>query len=1159
MGVQRLRLRQLCQQTGMLALLLVLAGSPADGGRQTNEDTQQAGQNQQIQVTGGLAHLAKHKAAAATTEACCMRGGCGAQEEDGHASCHRYLTHAATCRRCTSEGAAEREDRCGRGAESTWAGGRHAKHQDAPEGDRRFGPAEDCAATDRGSASRHLGQDRESQADSQGGRREPRRCGEKVRDGRGDRHQAERGLQAVARADATEADLPGCRGLTGCRSTDPWYHEPCETRCPTADGDAQPDPRVGQDQQPRRAAAAGAPNSSSTKGAADGPCGRRRRWQRTAGDGSGRGQRSEEAWRSYLVFRAREVQDSEEYMQQLQERAQKALRDNEGLLSNTDSITDALTYVEDTQHLYPHDTDWVPARPLSVSANCMKLVDKYGLPVDTTNTLPTRTVEVELGLEELPAREFNGRMRLRSEFLAIPGLLPCTIEEISRLRPTASITATAQISDYYIFTDCSAGDMRNDLNEMESYPAGWAMAIITMHENGERGRYAYAAGLVNEHYEQDAFTAEATTVTFALQWVRELIATEDRTTRIIGVHVLADCLAALKIMQGSSTLGCKRNIAYIAQYLLKCIEMHMPLYCGHTRAHSRHPWNEFVDAASKTVRRTSTLQMNTLTTHVADLYNDINMRMRPWETSAERRGVPTVDPTRKTNVKLPHVVADDKVITDGLTSTRQRQRQPSRLAELQLDIASVKVTSALDRVRGEETQVGLNVQGRTAALRKTFLDRGLAIISLQESRTRRPMDRHNDDFLVKTSGCKPGSGALLGCGLWVRRKWVDEAGAEYDIGHNALVMSDYSTRHLFASLIHAAATFDIMVCHAPCRQNNGEEVRNFWLDMVRIAKARRRPHTPLVALFDANDTPSYDPPHVGTVLEQREEIPHMHIFLRELGLFSPYAARGIGQDDAPRPTCFNINMHASCIDFVALPMEWHTVTLNAMVDEEADVSLSIVNHLLVGARIMLPPKPTSITRSRRTLPYDATKAEAPEAAAKVAKILERLPEVAWEVDVTTHVHILNKHILFALSKEFPTDHRRATPDWMSDSTAMLLRQKARVYKDTIQLRKAGHEVPRSLRNLHRALANRLRAATRRERAEEIARTQANIAYAFDQNEVRIAWAKIKRLQPYRPRPTMLLRNDAGERARDADENAAFMLTHWADKLEGEVINAAEMV
>eukprot|EP00929_Paragymnodinium_shiwhaense_P044732 TRINITY_DN22939_c0_g2_i1.p1 TRINITY_DN22939_c0_g2~~TRINITY_DN22939_c0_g2_i1.p1 ORF type:complete len:1200 (+),score=216.18 TRINITY_DN22939_c0_g2_i1:2227-5826(+) len=550
--------------------------------------------------------------------------------------------------------------------------------------------------------------------------------------------------------------------------------------------------------------------------------------------------------------------------------------------------------------------------------------------------------------------------------------------------------------------------------------------------------------------------------------------------------------------------------------------------------------------------------MSTPAAPVETLMADEDLRYRSWEVSSHNRALPTIDTKQITQVKMPTVALPDETIEKGIARTQQFRRKGGRRNELKLKIASVNVTSALDK--GDSATAGVNTAGRTASLRTTFSDSVVHVVGLQESRTKEMGYRHNGDFLVAKSGCKPGAGALLGCEVWIKRHWVDGGGLDYFIDPQAVVITSGSPRHLLVSLTHSACTLDILSCHPPCKAPGTEiPVMEFWLEMVRLVRAHRRPHIPLVALFDANDTPVLDPPHVGEVFDAADAPPPMHVLLRELDLFLPYSMRGIGAERAPRPTCYNINMLPSCIDFIGLPMQWLPATTAATVNEEADVSLTKVDHLMVTADVTLPPKDENFTRSRRALPYDAAKAHAAEAAPIVAEILERIPVVDWSVDVTTQIHIFNTHILHSLKKAFPATGAREKPDWMPRSTKELLEQKALVFKEAVKLAKEHLPIPEHLRVLHRSLSNRLRAATRRDWKEAVILIQKEMADAFDANEVRAAWKRIGRLRPYKPKPALLLRREDGSRARDCDESADIMLDHWANKLEGEVVDSGDLL
>eukprot|EP00929_Paragymnodinium_shiwhaense_P051450 TRINITY_DN25890_c0_g1_i1.p1 TRINITY_DN25890_c0_g1~~TRINITY_DN25890_c0_g1_i1.p1 ORF type:complete len:1958 (-),score=429.83 TRINITY_DN25890_c0_g1_i1:363-6236(-) len=792
----------------------------------------------------------------------------------------------------------------------------------------------------------------------------------------------------------------------------------------------------------------------------------------------------------------------------------------------------------------------------------LALVKTDGLPAWSTTTGTRRVATLESGLSQAPPeREYMGKIRLFTEFDRVPDLHISTLEALA-MRDSATVSLEAEISQFYIFTDGSAGQLKlEDGSLSEDLAAGWAFAVIARHVNKELSKVGFAAGLVPERYEQDPLNAEIAASIYALRWAAEQL-WENPDSRWEH-RCMSDCMANIKIMNGSSSLENKRALAAVLQHVTKQLDLETRTSFGHVRAHSGHPWNEFCDAASKAVRLHDHMATPDCLGHVEHLLNDEHIKLRFWELGL--RGLPQVSLSERSTVELPHVHAENEYITKKMRRTISFSKQPKRKADLMITFATANVTSALDHASadGDEPSAGINRPARTRQLREAFLKGGLDVIGLQETRTKGPHDRSNTSYVVRTSGCRPGAGALFGCELWIKKSWTDEAGRDFTIKEADVVTTEAGERHLFASVTSAVMTIDVLVAHAPCAQGATTEVEEFWQSMLRLTAACRRPNIPVVVLTDANvelrraplgqeQYDADDDPMVGEVFPLAEEATEFQRLLWHQQLFIPYSFKEYSGVEQPEATSYNVTMHGSCIDYVALPQQWKSITKSAAVDDSIDISIAKVNHLVAKATVLLPPGTRRVVRSRRSLPYNAREAHSVKNAKDVAMILEGMPTVSWAVDVSTHAAIVESYLLNALKERFPPSQARAAPEWMTGETAELLESKKSLFKAVVWFKRRGEEPPELLKQTHRQIAAKLKAAVKKERADGIASIQKEMADCFEEGDMREAFRRIKMLQHYKPKPSSFLKKRNGERARDAEENAEVWLTHWAQKMDGKL-------
>eukprot|EP00929_Paragymnodinium_shiwhaense_P078500 TRINITY_DN40704_c0_g1_i2.p1 TRINITY_DN40704_c0_g1~~TRINITY_DN40704_c0_g1_i2.p1 ORF type:complete len:1896 (+),score=139.04 TRINITY_DN40704_c0_g1_i2:341-6028(+) len=752
---------------------------------------------------------------------------------------------------------------------------------------------------------------------------------------------------------------------------------------------------------------------------------------------------------------------------------------------------------------------------------------------------------VQLLAEPRPC--FKGPMRLLTDPGAMFDLRPATIEALAST-PAAAATPmfhSAKPSELHVYADGSAS------REDHSNGVGWAFVACCRYGNlqdceahDHHGFMGYLAGHCRDY--EHAFEAEVLASIYALVWVRHMIWAD-----LIGpdckVVLHISNLATLNIVNTVSDKPEHDVLPAVAAFLRRMVKLN--ICAKHVEGHSNVGWNELADRAAKHAR------LHPGAFPANDRHTRHLLSMEVQELRSLHLG------EEDTTGVYPQLIDGDNWIPgprhgwepaafgERLNRCDVRAVPPHELPNLPFRLASANVKSISDSAT---YHVGLNVCSRSYAIQKMFREDNILIAGIQEARTRSGQ-RRNMLYNIIASGRCEGPPPNFGCEIWVASE-VTCGGEDYQIQLSNICTLLSEPRLLMITVTSKAMTIDVVTCHAPLP--GSPQMESFWVDVSRRVHGLRRSGIPLVLLGDFNHAPACFPDVVGNLACAADDLRETHPCVRSLvhlGLFLPHTYADCTGRNFLEPTCL-VNNGRSVIDYIGLPVEWRSQQVHADVRSDLDISFGDIDHLVVTCDVTLPRRGEAFIRNRRAPGYDVTKAAAPESRPAVERIWRTAPQVHWEVDISTHVELINEHVRAGLRREFPMRRGRRAPDWMATGTLDCIRRKAAVFSQIVTLRRQGvttGDTIAQLREQHRLLARDVRKHTRKDKKAHLDFIAADVNKAFDDCDARRAYKRMRTLLPYKGNKNPIVRDKQGKVAREPASADKVWHQHWTTLLDGQ--------
>eukprot|EP00929_Paragymnodinium_shiwhaense_P027184 TRINITY_DN16004_c1_g3_i2.p1 TRINITY_DN16004_c1_g3~~TRINITY_DN16004_c1_g3_i2.p1 ORF type:complete len:1162 (+),score=194.78 TRINITY_DN16004_c1_g3_i2:205-3690(+) len=445
-------------------------------------------------------------------------------------------------------------------------------------------------------------------------------------------------------------------------------------------------------------------------------------------------------------------------------------------------------------------------------------------------------------------------------------------------------------------------------------------------------------------------------------------------------------------------------------------------------------------------------------------------------------------------------------------------------------------------------------KGRQHHIEEQLRKEDIHVAFLQETRCEGPSQMATNHFHIARGGRGHNAAGIpyLGCEIWVAKVMHDEGRDNHVAAHEITIM-DATPRWLIATLRCGAMNIMMASIHAPLATNGEAVVHKYWDDFHNMVRKCNTKRLPIILGGDFNEELTRMEGVTGDMARDSQTPSKAQQVLQQLGLAIPLTHSQCNAQGSLLFTCYTNSGGRSIIDYIACPAMWIGGT-TAMVAEHVDIALKTLDHIPVKTEIRAKPPKRSIVRQRNRLPYDLTAACSPEGKVLVQNIVATIPKVPWAVHQDSHLHILNSYVLSKLKKAFPRRSGRDAPSWMNASTQSLLLDKRDAVARLIMLKRTRSQDDVELtvqKQLVRDMANNATKAIQNDKKEEINKIAGMIQEAFNNNEVRIAYSKLKRLFVKKTKITILTKDKDGKMAEDQQHADEIWMDRWCDLLDGQ--------
>eukprot|EP00929_Paragymnodinium_shiwhaense_P023009 TRINITY_DN14510_c0_g1_i1.p1 TRINITY_DN14510_c0_g1~~TRINITY_DN14510_c0_g1_i1.p1 ORF type:complete len:1453 (+),score=255.34 TRINITY_DN14510_c0_g1_i1:1703-6061(+) len=633
--------------------------------------------------------------------------------------------------------------------------------------------------------------------------------------------------------------------------------------------------------------------------------------------------------------------------------------------------------------------------------------------------------------------------------------------------------------------------------------------------------------------EQDetVYDMEIRAVLMALIWLGDYCESSGLDRHCTKAYFHIDNTACLATTQLNSAQAADDKASALVTHLVHI--SNISIEAIHVKSHKEilDPWNEMADALARQGAKTGCIVDQSARLAA---WEDLKMENMPLHAIMHKHmqgddAYPALAPMEEDEymIPMPHKTYDADELAAPFIRVKEVQHPAQGEAPQTIRIATYNVQS-------------LRRKGRAAQLQRLMKNIGLHIIALQETRTSGPSRRSTEEgFHILTSGCNK-QHTSHGCELWMAKSINGVQTRKED-----MQLLDYDPRWLVAKISCSVITTIVEVVHAPHRGHDDLEIMDHWSDISRmIAKYNRRNHN-IMVLGDFNRLPTQGD------MGQGGEPHHVDSFIEAEDLYIPYLWRAHNADGQLRATCY-CSFGETTIDHIALGGKlWSAMrTCKVWTDDKVDIMMNKLDHIGVACEVVLDRQPHTRYHHRHELPYSL--GDALEDKSGLANIIREAPRIPWEVNMDTHWHILQQHVVNSLTQNYPHEQKRKTPSWMKKDTVELIDVKAKLFSQMVRQRREGGQDEEWLDCAHdmmRVLTSNIKkniARDRKHAMDEIAITSAD---AFSDHRIKEAYKQMRRLRPYVAKTVKPIRNKAGETATDIKEIDEAWAEHWTELLD----------
>lgn len=631
--------------------------------------------------------------------------------------------------------------------------------------------------------------------------------------------------------------------------------------------------------------------------------------------------------------------------------------------------------------------------------------------------------------------------QLKIDFDPACNLIPVSLQYLS----LCGIGMSRDVRALYIYTDGS-------YNRSSQYSA-FAFAVFGWCPEVSGGRHRFIGWFSHQTITQndhDHYTgasqhsveeAEASGILWAMIWLLQS-----------GINLDSFiCFDSMTIGYGASgqwnvrTEWAQGNRMREVAQLITTLRRSSKLSFEHTKAHSRQPCNEIVDALA---------------------YHRVQTQ-EPTAAYALPSWQPVFDPNNaclswawwyfrsQFDAAYPQMVDGNYAWTlrdwRGASGIDSLEKQSDFVEEghmqFRLQVATFNVMTLKPKHKGQDDSVSI---GAAQFLRQQLHEAGHHIIGLQETRANQQCTFQSSNYYRFVSGDLQGGGHR-GVELWVSRQLPfkfnkDRLQPQCFDAKDITVIS--AADDLMAATIRCAGHYLVVfVCHAPYEGADYDRKQDWWTRFDTLLTRLRRKGK-VILLGDFNSRLGQQ---VEDIIGDRVSFDHndngdrLTTLLQEHSLWLPSTFSS--QQCTDDATWTHPRGHKARLDYIALDqLAWWQVEWSG-VDQTIQVPHTAMDHSLVGMRLTWHEEKHQPRTSRPSYDWEAMATN--EGRDLLQKMLSDIPSLSWGCEVHHQWEYLESCIHHGLQQCFPPKKKFTRSDIFSSTTWHFRNQKS-VFKSGLE-------------------------------------------------------------------------------------------------------------
>ena len=567
---------------------------------------------------------------------------------------------------------------------------------------------------------------------------------------------------------------------------------------------------------------------------------------------------------------------------------------------------------------------------------------------------------------------------------------------------------------FHVFTD---GSMRQG-------KAAWAFVVICEQKvNGKTHfvRVGYAADRVNSDIgpcEQSAQDAEATALIAAAEY---LLSRTDSGE--LEVHLHFDAKSVGFGSTGDTNVVVSQYGSSVrqraARIMLSLVQRRSQQWKAcHVHAHQGHPWNEFVDSIAGLVttgwkpQRQAVLRSGSLLEH--------KLAEWAWMQICPTTEMPALQEVLANRKSQPHLGKIDTTLC-------------SRDDPTSVNAWNGKIVFASANVGTLEQNMkipGASVTYKAAELMQQFINEGVTIIGVQETRARTSGLHSHGPFTCLVSA---GNNGQAGVELWINGAELSrELGIDFDPRQDVGIF--HSDERLLAAKCHFGRTIVVViVAYAPQRGREEMEIVSWWQSMRELLQKVDR-EVPCVVLGDLNcRVGSVESDFIGGAGADFEDLAgeKLRQICHDFELMIPATLHEFHEGQSWTHISPNGSMNR--LDYILVSDKCRDSVTSSSVATDIDLLNGERDHQVVRMEMEVQVSMDSRCTVRNMKLYDR------EAARRCKhegnhNMLESMVQCEWSCEVNTHWAHIREHVQQECPRWFPTCKRAKRQVYFSDNT-----------------------------------------------------------------------------------------------------------------------------